>query len=164
MKTDKLTRKRLLEVLQYNPDTGVFIWRVSRGTKIAGSIAGNVRPDGYIYIAIDKVLYRQSRLVWLYIYGRWPREHIDHKNRSTSDDRIINLREASRSQNLGNRKRNKNNSTGFKGVSRHGSRFRSYINKDGKRINLGAFNTARVAHAKYVSMAKLLFGEFARLS
>ena len=157
-----LTQNRLLQVLHYHFDDGNFYWRVSQGRRQAGDIAGNRRPDGYVYIKIDKVLHRSSRLVWLYIYGRWPTEHIDHIDRNTSNDRLVNLREASRSQNLGNRKRNKNSTSGFKGVSRKGSRYIAYVNKDGKRHWLGSFSSASEAHAAYIAAAARLHGEFAR--
>ena len=162
MKTHILTRARLLEVLSYDPEAGVFRWKVSRGTRKAGATAGNRRVDGYSYIKIDEVLYRSTRLVWLWMYGRWPREHIDHIDGNTSNDRINNLREASRSQNLGNRKRNKNNSSGFKGVHARGNLFRAYVTKDGKRFHLGVFHSAIEAHNAYMVKAKELFGEFAR--
>jgi hypothetical protein len=160
-----LTRDRLLELLQYDAVSGVFYWRISRGTRKAGSAAGSqARPDGYVYVKIDRVLYRSSRLIWLYVYGRWPVAHIDHINGDTSDDRLVNLRGATRSQNLGNRKRNKNNASGFKGVVQRGKRFRAYINKDRQRLWLGNFNTAEQAHEAYFAKAKELFGDYARAS
>lgn len=162
MRTDKLKRARLLDVLEYNRADGVFRWKVSRGPKKAGSVAGNIRPDGYIYIAIDQVIYRQSRLAWMYVRGKWPNGHIDHKNRNTSDDRFSNLRDATRSQNLGNRKINKNNAIGLKGVCRANAKFMANINIDKKRVYLGVFDTAEEAHAAYALAAKTLFREFAR--
>lgn len=164
MRTNVLTRDRLLEVLRYDPATGQMYWRVSRGTRAVGDVAGNKRIDGYVYIKIDRVLYRRTRLIWLYLHGRWPREHVDHINRNTPDDRLENLREATRSQNLGNRKINKNNSTGFKGVHERNGRFRAYINEGGRRINVGSYATAHEAGAAYFVKAQELFGEFARLS
>lgn len=163
MKTTALKRERLLEVLRYDPSTGQMYWRISRGTRIAGAVAGNHRIDGYVYIAIDKVLYRRTRLIWLYVHGKWPSEHIDHINRDTSDDKLTNLREATRSQNLGNRKINKNNSTGFKGVFERDGRFRAYVNVNGRRLNIGTYSTAEQAGAAYMVKAREMFGEFARL-
>lgn len=159
-----ITQDRLSELLSYDPLMGLFRWKVSRGTRAAGSVAGNNRPDGYIYIKVDKALYRQTRLIWLYVYGAWPKHHIDHINGDTSDDRFCNLREATRSQNLGNRKRNINSTTGFKGVTKRGSRYLAYINKDGTRIWLGYHQTPEEAHAAYMGKATELFGEFARSS
>lgn len=159
-----LTRARLLELLEYDPATGRFFWLVSQGTRSAGSEAGNHRSDGYIYIKIDRVLYRKTRLIWLYVHGHWPINHIDHINGKTWDDRLINLRDATRSENLGNRKRNKNNTSGFKGVHRRGNSFRAYINHNGTRFHLGCFSSAVEAHAVYCAKATELFGEFARFS
>ena len=103
-----------------------------------------------------------SRLVWLYMYGCWPQVHVDHINRNTSDDRLENLREATRSENLANSKRNKKNTTGFKGVSRVGNIYRSYITRDRKRVWLGNHKTAEAAHLAYLAKAQELYGEFAR--
>lgn len=89
----KLTRERLLEVLNYDPLTGVFTWKAktAKGTKI-GSVAGSIDPNGYIYINIDKVGYLAQRLAWLYVKGEWPRL-IRFQDRNRSNCRIDNLQE-----------------------------------------------------------------------
>ncbi len=68
-----LTRERLLEVLSYDPLTGIFRWRVclSRRNHI-GDQAGTIGEDGYRIIQIDGWHYKASRLAWLYHRGRWP--------------------------------------------------------------------------------------------
>ncbi len=163
MKTSSLTSKRLKELLDYDPVTGVFLWREPRGHMREGSRAGSrTRQDGYVYIKIDCVLYRASRLAWLHVHGKWPSGHIDHKNRNTSDDRMANLRNASRSQNHANRKCPKSSTTMYKGVSKRGNRYRAYINKGGQRHWLGNFDEPAEAHQAYITAARNLFGEFAR--
>lgn len=75
-----ITQAELKKALHYNPDTGVFTNRKSRGAAKAGKIAGCLNFYGYLIIKIDYKLYMAHRLVWLYIYGEMPVEQIDHIN------------------------------------------------------------------------------------
>lgn len=163
-RTDSLTLGRLKEVLFYDPESGEFSWRKSRGTKIAGSLTGNKRTDGYSYIKIDTVLYRKSRLAWFYVHGMWPSDHTDHINGNTSDDRIVNLRPATCSQNLGNRKVANKGSSGHKGIhfDTDKNRFLAYISCQTKRYFLGGYISKKTAQGVYLAASRLLFGEFSR--
>ena len=86
-----LTAARLRELLHYDPDTGVFTWRVRRGVASAGSVAGNTTKDGRVSIYVDNISYRAARLAWLYVYGEWPIKDVGYKNRDCRDTRIDNL-------------------------------------------------------------------------
>jgi hypothetical protein len=161
-----LTRERLLEVLEYNPDTGIFIWKISPSKKIrAGTIAGSVTVLGYVDIGIDYYSYFAHRLAFLYMEGRWPDPDPDHKNRIRHDNRWENLREASSSQNKMNRPYN--NKTGYKGVKfiKRASKkpYSARIKIGDSRIFLGCFETAEEAFAAYSSAANKYFGEYAML-
>jgi hypothetical protein len=159
--TDKLTLERLKDVLSYDPETGLFYWRYGRPKVKAGAVAGGKMLNGYIAIRIDLVLYRAHRLAWLYVHEKWPAEHIDHINRDVGDNRISNLREATRSQNMANAKRKTNSRSGFKGVIAEGSKWRAYLG--GYRTKyLGLFDTPEEAHAVYLAAATARHGEFAR--
>lgn len=115
-----ITQKRIKELLSYNQDTGIFIWKESLGNRaIVGNIAGSDKPSGYRQIKIDTIPYLSHRLAWLYVYGYLPENHIDHINRDKSDNRIKNLREVSRSCNIRNSKIRKDNKSGIKGVTLH---------------------------------------------
>ncbi len=108
-----------------------------------------------------------SHLVWLYVYRRWPEAEIDHCNVNTLDNRVNNLREATRSQNKANRRVLKTNRTGLKGVEDTGrlsaaKRYRARIMVNGKTTNLGYFTTPELAHVAYAKAAVKYFGEFAR--
>ena len=87
----------------------------------------------------------------------------DHINHDTLDNRRTNLRIATREENMRNRKTNKNNTTGFKGVSFHPKvgRYRAGIRLKGKLVYLGWADTPEAAHAIYCAAAKEHFGEFA---
>ena len=87
MNNQTLTQSRLKELLHYNPETGIFTWLVSKkGVKI-GNIAGSVNSIGYRYISVDRILYKASRLAWLFIEGYFPENDVDHINRIRDDDR-----------------------------------------------------------------------------
>ena len=114
-----LTAEELRELLRYDPNTGIFRWKVKqrRVSYGVGDVAGSLdSSSGYHRIRIDGRDYRASRLAWLYVYGRWPTDEIDHKNTIRDDDRLANLREATRGQNNYNTKRFSTNTSGLKGV------------------------------------------------
>lgn len=149
---------QLCERLNYHPDTGVFTWVRS------GKVAGSLRPSGYIAINLNKKLYQAHRLAWLYVYGSWPKTHIDHINCDRQDNRIVNLRDATPSQNIANSRLSAANKTGFKGVSfdKRKGLFRAVLGKNGRQIFLGYFTKPDEAHKAYVKAAQTEHGEFAR--
>ncbi|MCI0598744.1 MAG: HNH endonuclease [Beijerinckiaceae bacterium] len=159
-----ITTERLREVLAYDPDTGVFTWRVARGRQSAGPEAGSLDGRGYRQIRIDGRRYQAHRLAWLYMAGAWPKDEIDHVNMDCADNRFENLREATRSQNQANIRAQSNNTSGFKGVCWHkrDRRWEAKIMVCGRKKHLGYFDTPKAAHAAYVAAAKLHFKEFAR--
>ncbi len=87
---------------------------------------------------------------------------VDHINGNTLDNRISNLRVCTRSQNAKNRKLSRNSSTGLKGVSQRGLKFRSRIWIGGKGICLGTFESASDASKAYQDASLFFFGDFAR--
>jgi hypothetical protein len=143
--------------LSYDEKTGVFTRVKSRRP------AGYRDPRGYIQIWIGKKNFKAHRLAWMYVHGEWPELDIDHVNGEPSDNRIENLRLATRSQNLGNARLSKRNSSGFKGVTWWASRrkWASRIRVDGKGRRLGLFESAEEAHAAYCAAAARMRGEFA---
>lgn len=97
-----LTQNRLKELLVYDPDTGGFVWRRTKGRAKAGQPAGATDTYGYRVIRVDGVLYKAHRLAWMYAHGRWPDGLLDHVNRRPDDNRLLNLREATQSENMHN--------------------------------------------------------------
>jgi len=140
-----ITQARLKEVLNYNPDTGLFTWRKRDcnkfNAKFAGKVAGTNKSCEYTRILIDGNIYKAHRLVWLYVHGEWPRKEIDHINHDPIDNRLANLRDVSHLVNGRNSSLKKNSKTGVSGVNWHSAkkRWQSRINANGKRVHLGDY-------------------------
>lgn len=169
-----LTQERLKEVLDYNKETGIFVWKVVNSRRISvGKIAGNIHKGEGDYqrinITIDNTRYKAHRLAWFYVYGEWPEKDLDHINGNSLDNRICNLRECDRYQNMSNSKMKKSNKLGIKGVSledRYGRtpRYYSRIMCHRKVIHLGYFGTVEEAALAYKNAALKYHGEFARVA
>jgi hypothetical protein len=162
--TDKydLEHGALLAALHYDPMTGVFTWKVRAGRARAGDVAGYLDYLGYRTIRLRGGLHAAHRLAWFYVHGEWPPSGIDHKNGQPDDNRIENLRPATQSLNNANAKRRRDNTSGFKGVSRHqDGKWLAQIQAAGRNRYIGLFASPEDAHAAYMSAAKEVFGEFA---
>lgn len=154
-RADKITAARVRELLLYDPLTGIFRWRVDRraGAR-AGDVAGVAAASGkgYVTITIDNITVRAHRLVWLYVTGHWPTLNIDHKNGIRSDNRLVNLREATCSANNENQRwARRDNVCGLLGVSPKRAGFRAQIKVRGKNVYLGTYKTPEAAHEAYLS-------------
>jgi hypothetical protein len=167
-KEPKLTAERVRELLDYDADTGIFRYRRNRGNGIRkGEVAGtNWRGNGYTVICVDQHFCGAHQLAWLHVTGTWPPQEVDHINTDRADNRFCNLRLASRSENLGNRARQANNTSGFKGVSfsKAARRWVASLQKEGTYYYLGLHDTPEAAHDAYCRAAKDVFGEFARVN
>jgi len=114
-------------------------WRMRRPNVNKGDVAGNIRVDGYRGIGINHKIYLAHRLIWLYHFGYFPENGIDHINRKPWDNRLENLREVSQSCNIRNSKRNNNNTSGVQGVHfyKPTKTWTAIIGVAGKSCNLG---------------------------
>lgn len=157
-----ITRERILTLISVDPETGII--KRLRGRKNADGVAGSKNKAGYINILLDGKLYRAHRIVWFYVHGVWPPE-LDHENGDKSYNAIDNLREATRSQNGMNKPKQKNNTSGFKGVTFHSGNglWHARIGVDGKRIGLGYFPTPELAGAAYKVALATHHQDFGRL-
>lgn len=158
-----LSLARLKELLEYEPETGVFRQKLRRkGSGLRpGEVAGGLSDQGYVLIGIDYKKYRAHRLAWLWMTGEWP-DGIDHINGDRTDNRWCNLRVADQSHNTANSKLSRASTTGLKGVSRFRDKWQAGITKNRVRRALGLFETPEEAHAAYCKAARELYGEFAR--
>ncbi len=155
----KLTQARLKELLNYDPETGLFVWRVTRRVR-AGTIAGSKHPtQHYISIKIDGVLHKAHRLAWLYSYGVWPPNDIDHINRVRTDNRLINIRLATRAENCQNRRMRSDNSSGITGISwrKRDKKWDVRIGLGNKSKHLGCFDELSDAITARQEAEKLYF-------
>lgn len=161
-----LTHERLVELLSYDPETGLFRWiappKHRAGMIQAGSIAGHRHKKGYVRILIAGRSYGAHRLAWFYVHGVYPPEQIDHRDRVRHNNIITNLRPATRTQNGANSKRREWAALPFKGVTPQGSRFCAQISRNGRTQRIGTFLTAEEAHAAYCKAAFEKHGDFAR--
>jgi len=155
-----LTQARLKELLEYDPETGIFRWL--RGS-FASRKAGGPGNEGYWRIWVDGQFYNASRLAWFYVTGAWPPHQIDHINRVPDDNRWINLRAATQSQNKANSGCYRNNQLGIKGVRLHrNGQYEARLRVNGELVYLGCYRTIDEAKAVYDAAALDAFGDFAR--
>jgi hypothetical protein len=157
---------KLNDLLDYDPETGLFTWKkTSSNRAVAGSIAGTLHRSGYPMIKINGKRYRSHRLAYKMFYGSDPVDQVDHIDCDKSNNKIANLRDATRSQNQKNRGAQKNNTSGFKGVSYLSKRKRwlAQIWYNHKKIYLGSYKTKEDAASAYEKAAKEHHGEFARI-
>src|SRR5215204_1497527 len=103
-----LTAEALRNALQYDPETGLFHWLASRKgvPRHKSGPAGTIRlctGGSRRGICINGHRFYAYRLAFLYMTGDWPEDEIDHINRDSTDDRWVNLRSATSSQNRVNR-------------------------------------------------------------
>lgn len=160
---ENFTSDYLKSILEYNPETGVFKWKVSLAKCThPRDVAGTIQLRGRRTIGINKRIYLSSRLAWLYMTGNWPPHIVDHRNRDNSDDRWSNLRAATNKQNAQNRNKPFTNTSGFKGISweRKRNRWKAIIEVNYKAIQLGSFSTREEAYAAYCETARTIHGEF----
>lgn len=159
-----LTQERLRQLLDYDPETGLFRWKNPTSVRVkVGDVADTLNSEGYLRVGIDGKRYRAHRLAHLYMTGEFPENDVDHINGIRTDNRWSNLRPATRSQNLMNHPRKSNNTSGVKGVywyERDG-KWEVSITVSYKRYYLGRFDTLAEAAACRQGAAALVFGEYA---
>ena len=151
--TQPLSLEYLRSLLNYDPDTGVFAWRVTRSNVKAGMRAGGLMQHGYRTISVVRHRYYEHRLVWLYVHERWPTLDIDHINGNRADNRLANLREVTRRVNLENQwLARRDSKSGLRGVHWSASHkaFLAQLQVRGRNVYLGQFDTAEEAHQAYL--------------
>lgn len=124
----------------YNPETGLF-YRKARPQRVCGTL----RKDGYVVINWNYKLHLAHRMAWLYVYGEWPTQEIDHIDLNRNNNRISNLRDVPRWVNHLNCGRQSNNTSGYIGIDRFENRWRARCCEE----HLGLFATLEEAVTAY---------------
>lgn len=152
-------------LFSYDPETGIISSLVNRRKK-AGDSLGTTGKRGYVAVKFAGTFLRAHRLAWFLHNGEWPVNEIDHINGNPSDNRIANLRLASRSQNRHNIKTPIRNKLGVKGVHIDAGFYRAiiYVRVAGqkKKLDLGRFSCEEMAGLAYLTAADRYFGDYAR--
>ncbi|MDE1476542.1 HNH endonuclease signature motif containing protein [Xenorhabdus bovienii] len=157
-----ISQSRLKEVLNYNPETGKFIWIKRTGPRCKlKSSAGRLDTHGYFQVMIDKKYYFLHRLAFLYMNGELPEPElvVDHINGNPSDNRWLNLRQVTKSVNQQNRiKATKRSTSGLLGAYWCKTRkvWHSRILAEGNMYELGVFESAESAHCAYIKAKRKL--------
>jgi len=158
--------QEIKSLVSYDPETGAFRWAVKgRPACRFGEECGTYDKKGYRVLSLNRKKLFAHRVAWLFVHGEWPSVEIDHINCVRDDNRISNLRLASREQNCANTLTPKNNTSGVKGVAfdRSRGKWMAHIHKGGKFKNLGRFESLEQAQVAYANAANEMFGQFARL-
>lgn len=163
MTSSGLTADRLREIMSYDPETGIMVRRLAVKRGPVGSAVGTVNSCGYLICRIHYRIYYVHRLAWLYMTGEWPAEYIDHINYNRSDNRWANLRQASKAQNVWNKRkmaRNKSGATGVYWFKQYG-RWKASIVVNGRECFLGYFDDKSKAIVARAAAELRHFGDFA---
>lgn len=149
------------EMLLYDPETGIFTYKVGVGSAGVGDVAGTMHHSGYWDINVCGNVFRAHRLAWLYVYGAMPSSGIDHINGDRADNKISNLRQATQAENCQNVGTSKLNTSGVTGLHWHKlvKKWMAYIHVDKRRIILGYFSDKDEA-ARVRAEAKMKYHTF----
>lgn len=154
-----VTAEQVRELFNYDHETGVLYWKkYHRGVR-KSLVAGNKTKFGYLATSINQIRYKNHRLIWLFVYGEWPKHEIDHINHIRDDNRIENLRDVPRYVNGQNQcVAHSDNACGVIGVSWQEKRqsYRVGIKSKGKNVFLGMFIDLDQAREAYITAKREL--------
>lgn len=155
-----MTQDEARTLFDYDAASGELCLRASRRVIRVNSRAG------YRQVMVKGKMHYAHRIIWLWVYGEWPTE-VDHANGDKGDNRLDNLRLATRTQNNANARRLRIGKSGFRGVyldARNPSNPWVAKMTTGKvQRHLGTYPTPELAHAAYRRAVLETYGEFARL-
>jgi len=172
------SQAHLNQRLSYEPDTGTLIWKArpiggfksyramaAWNGRFAGKVAGSLNEEGYWVIRIDHHIYRSSRVIWKMVTGKEPPAEIDHHDLDRGNNRFGNLRAPDNlSKNRANVPTRRHSRSGLKGVQINPTvtkqTYTAYISVNGRKKNLGCYDTPEEAHEAYCRASRELHGEF----
>lgn len=157
-----LTAENLRELLCYDPETGIFTWRNTRHWRsVEGTQAGGCSHErGYRIIRLNYQAYLAHRLAWLYVYGVWPSQEVDHINGKPDDNSISNLRQCTHQQNCWNGAVREQNGVGERHIYRRGNSYRVKFLSGKKYLYNKQFKNLDQAIAMRDAVSKQLFGDY----
>jgi len=167
--------ERLSELLAYDPETGILVWKEQPATsrknigfnnKCAGKVAGTVGESGYLVVGIDKKYYLAHRVIWKMMTGGDPADIVDHEDTDRLNNRWKNLREAANGPNIQNSRLRVDNSSGVKGVhwDAHHKKWRAVLTTNGVSVRLGRFASLEEATNVIAAARMRDHAEFARMA
>lgn len=134
--------------LTYCPDTGIFLRNGKQACR-------SDMTKGYFRVFYNGKYHKAHRLAWLFYYGVYPQQQIDHINGIKSDNRICNLRDVDQTTNLYNQSvAHSHNHTGTLGVSKNKYSYVARIRVGDKLIHLGSYATKEKASQVYQDYKK----------
>lgn len=157
----EITQELLHKLFEYK--NGILFWKIRPANNIhIGAKAGSLHHTGYYQVRINWKFYRTHRLIFLFHHGYLPK-FIDHINGIKHDNRIENLRVASPSQNCHNRRVNKNNTSGVKGVTWHKRDKKWYVRVGilGNLKSFGYYDDLELAELVAIEARNKYHGDFA---
>ena len=145
-----VTLEEVKAALDYNPDTGIFVWkwRSDVPPKVNGRDAG--QEAGSMVGAYREIHFNGRKclshiLAWFYMTGNWPERFIDHKDQNKTNNKWDNLRLATKGQNSMNRGVQPNNKLGFRGVCESFGKYEALVAMNGKKVFRRRFDTVEEA-------------------
>ena len=159
-----VNQEYLNKIFEYNKETGVLIWKVTRSSKVkCGMIAGSLNPHngGYIQVIFNKRAYYAHKIIWEMIYGERPK-YLDHIDGNRANNRLNNLRSVNASQNACNSRVSKRNTTGYKGVhwNKQRNKWTVFVRKNRKLHYGGAYINLIDAIQCAIQLRIKLHGEY----
>lgn len=156
-----ITQELVLHLFDYRD--GQLYWRVRPSTSVQiGAIAGSVNSTGYKQTRIDKKIYLNHRIIFLWHYG-WLPKNVDHKDKNPLNNKIDNLRSATEAENSWNAKLRVDNTSGIKGVykTKSDKKWRVQVQVNNKRKNIGGFDDLELAELVAIMAREKYHGAYA---
>lgn len=139
----RLTQEKLREVFDYSPDTGLFT------KKSTGKSNWCKQAHGHMILKFEGFPYKVHRLIWFWVTGMWPLQHIDHIDGDPTNNKWENLRDVSCAENLANQRRSKSEDHG---VYSYKGKWVVKFRRNNWTKHYGTFCTkeAAIAHAQEI--------------
>lgn len=135
-------------------------WKIQRGTRVKqGQAQGSTsKGNRYYQVGLFGKYYKVHRIIWTIVYGDPGQQEIDHRDRDSTNNKIGNLRLATKGQNMANRKMTA--ASGYRGVYAVGPSYKQQIRFNGVERYLGVYSSPEDQARAYDAQATEYFGEF----